>query len=104
MANSRLSARHRRVTCSPTIGRYAAASARTRSLLVEGAGCYGRNGSDDCSSEAALIATEIGRPVRLQWMLQTSTAGTRKGPATVLDYRAMMDDQGAIAAWEADLY
>jgi nicotinate dehydrogenase subunit B len=41
---------------------------RIRCIFIEGAGCYGRNGSDDCSSEAALIATMIGRPVRLQWM------------------------------------
>ena len=43
---------------------------RVRCIYVEGAGCYGRNGSDDCSSEAALIAKQLGRPVRLQWMRQ----------------------------------
>ena len=33
-----------------------------RCIYVEGAGCYGRNGSDDCTSEAAFITVQIGRP------------------------------------------
>ena len=53
-----------------------------RCIYVEGAGCYGRNGSDDCSSEAALIAKEIGRPVRLQWMRQDEHGWDPKGPPT----------------------
>ena len=75
-----------------------------RCIYVEGAGCYGRNGSDDCSSEAALIAKEIGRPVRLQWMRQDEHGWDPKGPPTLLDYRASLDDQGGIAAWESDIF
>ena len=52
-----------------------------RCIYVEGAGCYGRNGSDDCSSEAALIAKEIGRPVRLQWMRADEHGWDPKGPS-----------------------
>ncbi len=65
-----------------------------RCIYVEGAGCYGRNGSDDCSSEAALIAKEIGRPVRLQWMRQDEHGWDPKGPPMLLDYRASIDDAG----------
>ena len=75
-----------------------------RCIYVEGAGCYGRNGSDDCSSEAALIAKEIGRPVRLQWMRQDEHGWDPKGPPILLDYRASIDDQGRIAAWESDVF
>ena len=75
-----------------------------RCIYVEGAGCYGRNGSDDCSSEAALISKEIGRPVRLQWMRQDEHGWDPKGPPLLLDYRATIDDQGGIAAWEADIF
>ncbi len=57
-------------------------------IYVEGAGCYGRNGADDCSSEAALIAMEIGQPVRLQWMREDEHGWDPKGPPTLLDYRA----------------
>jgi CO/xanthine dehydrogenase Mo-binding subunit len=75
-----------------------------RCIYVEGAGCYGRNGSDDCSSEAALISKEIGRPVRLQWMRQDEHGWDPKGPPLLLDYRASIDDQGSIATWEADVF
>jgi nicotinate dehydrogenase subunit B len=77
---------------------------RVRCIYIEGAGCYGRNGSDDCSSEAALIAKEIGRPVRLQWMRADEHGWDPKGPPNLLDYRARIDDDGRIAAWEADVY
>ena len=77
---------------------------QVRCIYVEGAGCYGRNGSDDCSSEAALIAKEVGRPVRLQWMRQDEHGWDPKGPPLLLDYRASIDDQGRIAAWESDIF
>ena len=35
---------------------------------------------------------------------RTSTAGTRRVRRLLLDYRASIDDQGRIAAWEADIY
>jgi nicotinate dehydrogenase subunit B len=75
-----------------------------RCIFVEGAGCYGRNGADDCSSEAAVIAKELGKPVRLQWMREDEHGWDPKGPAVVLDYRASVDDQGQITAWEADMF
>ncbi len=77
---------------------------RVRCIYMEGAGCYGRNGSDDCSSEAALIAMQLGAPVRLQWMRQDEHGWDPKGPPTLMDYRARVDDEGHIAAWEADMF
>jgi nicotinate dehydrogenase subunit B len=77
---------------------------RVRCIFIEGAGCYGRNGADDCSSEAALIARRIGRPVRLQWMRSDEHGWDPKGPPILLDYRAGLDDQGRIANWEADIF
>ena len=55
---------------------------RVRCIFVEGAGCYGRNGADDCAAEAALIAVGIGRPVRLQWMRADEHGWDPKGPPT----------------------
>jgi CO/xanthine dehydrogenase Mo-binding subunit len=75
-----------------------------RCIYLEGAGCYGRNGSDDCTSEAALIARETGRPVRLQWMRADEHGWDPKGPPLLLDYRARLDAQGAIVAWESDVF
>lgn len=77
---------------------------QVRCIYVEGAGCYGRNGSDDCTSEAAVIAHEIGKPVRLQWMRADEHGWDPKGPPALLDYRASIDEQGKILAWEADGY
>ena len=77
---------------------------RVRCIYLEGAGCYGRNGADDCSSEAALIAKEIGQPVRLQWMRADEHGWDPKGPATLLDYRASIDEQNRIVAWESDIF
>jgi len=75
-----------------------------RCIYVEGAGCYGRNGSDDCSSEAALISKATGKPVRLQWMRQDEHGWDPKGPPVLMDYRAGVDAEGHIAAWESDIF
>ncbi len=75
-----------------------------RCIYVEGAGCYGRNGSDDCSSEAALISKAMGKPVRLQWMRQDEHGWDPKGPPVLLDYRAGVDAEGRIAAWDSDIF
>ena len=77
---------------------------RIRCIFIEGAGCYGRNGADDCSSEAALIATMIGRPVRLQWMRADEHGWDPKCPPVLLDYRADVDSEGQITRWEADIF
>jgi len=77
---------------------------RIRCVFIEGAGCYGRNGSDDCSSEAALIATMIGRPVRLQWMRADEHGWDPKGPPSLLDYSAEVDSDGRISKWQADIF
>ena len=77
---------------------------RVRCVFIEGAGCYGRNGSDDCSSEAALIATMIGRPVRLQWMRADEHGWDPKCPPVLLDYSADVDSGGQITRWEADVF
>jgi len=77
---------------------------RIRCIFIEGAGCYGRNGSDDCSSEAALIATMIGRPVRLQWMRADEHGWDPKCPPVLLDYSADIDSEGQITRWEADIF
>ncbi|MFX7265390.1 molybdopterin cofactor-binding domain-containing protein, partial [Acinetobacter baumannii] len=35
-------------------------------IRMEAAGCYGRNGADDVSADAVLLAQAVGRPVRVQ--------------------------------------
>ena len=38
---------------------------RIRLMYREGAGCYGHNGADDVTADAALLSQAVGRPVRL---------------------------------------
>jgi nicotinate dehydrogenase subunit B len=75
-----------------------------RCIYIQGSGCYGRNGHEDCASEAALIAKEIERPVRVQWMRSDEHGWDPKNPPLLLDYHANVDPAGRVAAWESDVY
>lgn len=71
-----------------------------RLVYREGAGCYGHNGADDVTADAALLSQTVGRPVRLQWMRRDEFAWEPKGPAMLIDMAAGLDGNGAIAAWD----
>jgi CO/xanthine dehydrogenase Mo-binding subunit len=73
---------------------------RVRVVYMEGPQVYGRTAADDAGFEAAYIAKEIGRPVRLQWMRHEETAWDTKGPAYVFKLRGGLDAQGNLIAWE----
>ena len=73
-------------------------------IYVEGAGCYGRNGHEDATADAALLAREMGAPVRLQWMRSDEHGWDPKGPPTLLDFSAALDGKGNVLAWESQLY
>lgn len=75
-----------------------------RCIYVEGSGCYGRNGHEDATADAALLAREMGAPVRLQWMRSDEHGWDPKGPPTLLDFNAALDDKGNVVAWESALY
>ena len=75
-----------------------------RCLYIEGSGCYGRNGHEDAAADAALLAKELGRPVRVQWSRADEHGWDPKGPPTLLDHRAALDSSGNVAAWESLVY
>ncbi|MEI7786473.1 MAG: molybdopterin cofactor-binding domain-containing protein [Betaproteobacteria bacterium] len=75
-----------------------------RLVFLEGAGCYGRNGTEDAAADAALISQEIGKPVRVQWMRADETARSPKSPPRVMDMEAGLDAQGNVVAWSGDFY
>lgn len=75
-----------------------------RCLYVEGSGCYGRNGHEDAAADAALIARELGRPVRVQWSRAEEQSWSPKGPPTLLEHRAALDSAGNVVAWESLVY
>ncbi len=75
-----------------------------RCIYLEGAGCYGRNGHEDAAADAALIAKATGKPVRVQWMRHDEHGWDPKGPPTLLDHKAALDDKGNLVAWESQVY
>src|SRR5580704_15909655 len=54
---------------------------KVRVVWMEGPQGFGRTAADDAGCEAAYLAREIGRPVRVQWMRNEETAWDTKGPA-----------------------
>jgi CO/xanthine dehydrogenase Mo-binding subunit len=74
-------------------------------IHVEGSGCYGHNGADDAAADAALIARELpGVPVRVQWMREQEHSWEPYGPAMVTKLKASLDDSGAIADWNFEVW
>ena len=78
--------------------------AAIRLVYLDGAGCYGRNGHEDATADAALIATLTGKAVRVQWMRADETARAPKSPPRAIDFEGGLDEKGNISAWSADFY
>ena len=76
-----------------------------RVIFVEGSGCYGLNGNDTVSYDAALLSQAVGKPVRVQFTRKEEmVAGESYGPAFVIDLRAGLDDQGRMIAWDREAW
>ena len=73
---------------------------KVRVVWMEGPQGYGRTAADDAGCEAAWIAREIGRPVRMQWMRDEETAWDTKGPAFVVKMRGGLDSEGRLVAYD----
>jgi CO/xanthine dehydrogenase Mo-binding subunit len=72
---------------------------KVRLIYVEGAGCYGRNGHEDATADAAIISRQIGKPVRVQWMRHDEHGWDPKGPPVVNDVAGAIGADGKIVAW-----
>ena len=73
-----------------------------RVIYTRGSGCYGLNGADAVSFEAAVMSQEAGRPVRLQFSRQDEMGWENYGNACLVEHRAGLDHQGRIAAWDRE--
>ena len=71
---------------------------------LDGAGCYGRNGHEDATCDAALISKLIGKPVRVQWMREDEHGWDPKGPPTLIEITAGLDARGDIVGWDSELW
>ncbi|HEX8943532.1 MAG TPA: molybdopterin cofactor-binding domain-containing protein [Gemmatimonadaceae bacterium] len=69
-------------------------------IWTEGSGCYGHNGSDDASADAALLSQMVGKPVRVQWSRADEHGWEPKGVAMVMDVSAGLDAAGRIVGWD----
>jgi CO/xanthine dehydrogenase Mo-binding subunit len=70
-----------------------------RVVYTRGSGCYGLNGADTVSFDAALLSHAVGNPVRVQLSRQDEMAWENFGAACVIDQIAAVDQSPAIIAW-----
>jgi len=73
-------------------------------IFVRGSGCYGINGADTVSFDAALLSQAVGRPVRVQLTRKDEMAWENYGFAYVIDQRAGVDANGTIVAWDHEAW
>jgi nicotinate dehydrogenase subunit B len=70
---------------------------------VQGAGCYGHNGTDDAAFDAVLLARAVpGRPVRVVWSRSSELGVSPLGPAMVTKAQAVLDDDNRIIGFTTD--
>jgi nicotinate dehydrogenase subunit B len=76
-----------------------------RVVFVRGSGCYGLNGADTVSFDAALLSHAVEKPVRVQLSREDEMAwGESYGAACVIDQRAALDADGSIAVWDCETW
>ena len=75
-----------------------------RVIFTRGSGCYGINGADTVSYDAALMSQAVGRPVRVQLTRADEMAWENYGAAFVIDQRVGLDANGNIVAWDYEAW
>jgi CO/xanthine dehydrogenase Mo-binding subunit len=75
---------------------------KVRVIYVRGSGCYGLNGADAVSLDAAILSQAVGRPVRLQFSRQDEMMWENFGAACVVEHRAGLAHDGRIVAWHRE--
>jgi CO/xanthine dehydrogenase Mo-binding subunit len=73
---------------------------RVRVVYMQGPQGFGRTAAEDAACEAAWIAHELGRPVRMQWMREEETAWDTKSPAFLVKVRGGLDAAGRLVAYD----
>ena len=77
---------------------------RVKVIYSRGSGCYGINGADTVSYDAALLSQAVGRPVRVQLSRKDEMAWENFGLAFVVDQRVGLDRDGSIIAWDYEAW
>jgi len=69
--------------------------------FVEGSGCYGHNGADPVTQDAALLSQAVGKPVRVQYSRSDEMInGEHYGHPMVSNEKIGLDANGTIIAWD----
>ncbi len=71
-----------------------------RVIFRRGSGCYGCNGADTVTYDAAVLSQAVGKPVRVQLTRKDEMAFENYGPPYVIEQRASIDPSGNITAWD----
>jgi CO/xanthine dehydrogenase Mo-binding subunit len=73
-------------------------------IFRRGSGCYGLNGADTVTYDAAILSQAVGKPVRVQLSRKDEMAWENYGNAWTIDERAGLDAKGNIVAWEHEAW
>ncbi|MBI4468973.1 MAG: xanthine dehydrogenase family protein molybdopterin-binding subunit [Acidobacteria bacterium] len=75
-----------------------------RVIWVEESGSYGRLAAADAAADAALLSQAVGKPVRVQWTRAEEHAWAPHQPLGVNDFRAGLNAEGKIVAWDVEAW
>ncbi len=73
-----------------------------RVIYTRGSGCYGLNGADAVSFDAAVLSHAVGKPVRLQFSREDEMKWENLGAACVIEHRAALSSDGTITVWDRE--
>ncbi len=73
-------------------------------IFKRGAGCYGLNGADTVSYDAAVLSQAVGRPVKVQLTRKDEMAWENFGYPYVIDQRVGVGSDGMIVAWDQEAW
>ncbi len=80
-------------------------NANIRVIFVEGSGCYGLNGNDSVSYDAAIMSQAVGKPVRVQWQRRDENVmGENFGAPYVINLQAGVDANGTLVGWNYEAW
>ncbi len=75
-----------------------------RVIYRRGSGCYGINGADTVTYDAAVLSQAVGKPVRVQLSRRDEMAWENFGNLFTIDQRAALDASGTIVAWDYEAW
>ena len=92
---------YQKTTCAMILG---LKPENVRAIYRRGSGCYGLNGADTVTYDAAILSQAAGKPVRVQLSRKDEMAWENYGNAWTIEERAGLDAAGNILAWEHEAW